>query len=129
MRKMLFVFVVLGYAVFSGCFSHPKYLESKYFLQRKVAVIENATNILVSISGLCGHSSLGVDQPEKLLYGDVLDIEFPLRFGASGTIDEIICVPNHINRIKVAGDLIWERIALTKPCNVTNNEFEKTAIK
>lgn len=109
MRKMLIAFAVSGYVVFSGCLSHPKYLESKYFLQRKIAVIENATNILVSISGLCGHSSLGIGRPEKSLHGDVFDIEFPLRLGTSGTIHEIISAPNHINKIRVAGDLIWER--------------------
>ena len=94
---------------FQGVFHIQNISNQSIFLQRKIAVIENATNILVSISGLCGHSSLGIGRPEKSLHGDVFDIEFPLRLGASGTIHEIISAPNHINKIRVAGDLIWER--------------------
>lgn len=103
------MFFALIYLLFTGCLSHPKYLESKYFWQRKVDILESATNVRISISGLCGHSSLGVDQSEKSIYEDVLVIEFPLRLGASGAIHETITVPNHINKVKLVGDLIWER--------------------
>ena len=52
---------------------------------------------------------MGVDQPEKKVIEDVLVIEFPLRLGASGAIYETITVPDYINKVKLAGDLIWER--------------------
>ena len=95
--------------IFAGCLSHPEYLESKYFWQRQINIVENATNVCISISGLCGHSSLGVDRPEESMDEDILTIEFPLRFGASGSIHETVIVPNHINIVKLAGDVIWER--------------------
>ena len=95
--------------IFAGCFSHPKYLEPKYFLQRKIGIVENATNVCITISGLCGHSSLGVDPSEKSIHEDILAIDFPLRVGASGSIHETISVPNYINKVKLAGELIWER--------------------
>ena len=95
--------------IFAGCFSHPRYLEPKYFWQRKIGIAENATNVSISISGVCGHSSLGVEQSEKSICEDVLAIEFPLRVGASGSIHETISVPNYINKVKLAGELIWER--------------------
>ena len=109
MKKIYKMFVASIYLFFAGCFSYPKYLESKYFCQRRVDIVENATNVCISISGLCGHSSLGVDQPEKKVIEDVLVIEFPLRHGASGAIYETITVPDYINKVKLAGDLIWER--------------------
>ena len=95
--------------IFAGCLSHPEYLESKYFWQRQINIVENATNVCISISGLCGHSSLGIDRPEESIDEDILTIEFPLRFGASGSIHETVIVPNHINIVKLAGDVIWER--------------------
>lgn len=109
MKKIYKLFLSAMYLSLAGCLSHPKYLESKYFWQRKVDIIEEGTNVCISISGLCGHSSLGVDRPEKMIRKDVLVIEFPLRLGASGTIREMVHVPIYINKVKLAGDLIWER--------------------
>ena len=95
--------------ILAGCFSHPEYLEAKYFCQREIGIFETPTNVSISISGLCGHSSLGVARSEKSIHEDVLAIEFPLRVGASGSIHETISVPNYVNKVKLAGELIWER--------------------
>lgn len=109
MKSKLDNLIAVICVILAGCFSHPKYLETKYFCQRKIDIAEDKTNVCIRISGLCGHSSLGVDQPEKSMCGDTLSIEFPLRPGALGTIKEMICIPNHINKVKLAGELIWKR--------------------
>ena len=109
MNKMHNILAASVCMIFAGCLSHPEYLESKYFWQRQINIVENATNVCISISGLCGHSSLGVDHSEKSIHEDILAIEFPLRLGASGSIYEMVIVPNHVNKVKLAGELIWER--------------------
>ena len=106
MKKIIASFLV---SLFAGCLSRPEYLESKYFWHRKIDVVENARNVCISISGLCRHSALGAGRSEETIDGDVLVIEFPLHLGAPGTIQETIHVPSNINKVKAAGDIIWER--------------------
>ena len=71
--------------------------------------MEDATNVCITVRGLCAHSALGVEPPEMSMDGDVLVVEIPLRFRGSGTICETINVRSHVNKVKLAGDVIWER--------------------
>ena len=95
--------------ILTGCFSHPRYLESEYLWHREIEVVEDATNVCITVRGLCAHSALGVEPPEMSMDGDVLVVEIPLRFRGSGTICETINVRSHVNKVKLAGDVIWER--------------------
>ena len=95
--------------ILAGCFSHPRYLESEYLWHREIDVVEDATNVCITVRGLYGHSALGVEPLEMAMDGDVLVVEIPLRFRGSGTICETINVPSRVNKVKLAGDVIWER--------------------
>ena len=76
---------------------------------REIDVVEDATNVCITVRGLCGHSALGVEPLEMAMDGDVLVVEIPLCFRGSGTICETIDVPSRVNKVKLAGDIIWER--------------------
>ena len=99
---------------FLGCFSHPKYLESKYLLQKRVTARLEESNVVVTVTGLCGHSALGVGRARIIPDGNILRVEFPLKCGSPGTICEKIVVPNSVDKVVLAGNLIWERNSKTE---------------
>ena len=101
--------LTISFMSFLGCFSHPKYLESKYLLQKRVTARLEESNVVVTVTGLCGHSALGVGRAHVILDGNTLRVEFPLKCGSPGTICEKIMVPNSVDKVVLAGDLIWER--------------------
>ena len=92
--------------ILAGCFSHPRYLESEYLWHREIDVVEDATNVCITVRGLCGHSALGVEPAEMSMDGDVLVVEIPLCFRGSGTICETINVPSRVSKVKLAGEII-----------------------
>ena len=108
-RVALLSIAVVLCLILAGCLAHPKYLESEYLWHREIDVVEDATNVCITVRGLCGHSALGVEPAEMSMDGDVLVAEIPLRSRGSGTICETIDVPSRVNKVKLAGDIIWER--------------------
>ena len=95
--------------IIGGCFSHPEFLESKYLMNRTVAATCAESNLIVTVTGFCGHSALGVGKAQIFVEGDVFRVEFPLCYGAPSTISERFSIPSSVDKVVLAGELVWER--------------------
>ena len=106
MGKYLLISAIV---LLNGCFMQPKYLTSKYLTQKHVFVVQHSNETIITVTGLCGHSALGVDKAELSVVGDTIYVEFPLCRGKSGSIEEMVSVPDFVNKVIVAGEIVWTR--------------------
>lgn len=101
--------LIMGSLFSLGCFSRPEFLETKYWSGKGISARQEGSNVVITVTGLCGHSALGVEKALMDVDGDVLRVELLLRQGCPGTINERIVVPKDVDKVFFAGDLIWQR--------------------
>ena len=78
------LFLTVSCLMVAGCVSHPEFLETKYLSQKSITVNQEECGTVITVSGLCGHSALGVGAALMAEENNVLRVELPLRQGFPG---------------------------------------------
>ncbi len=107
MRKFS-LFAGLLLLILCGC-AEKLELEKKFISNLSVseAIVEG--ELVVTFSGLCGHSAWGVDTLTNVRKQDEMILTLNLARGKRGDFEYKIKVPPSVSKIYLGSDILWKR--------------------
>jgi len=91
-----------------GCYA-PSYLRFSDTLNRKIQTEVHQGKLYLRVSGLCGHSALGIEKLMVSTDKDIMTIKIALKLRGNGLFDEKIEIPKSISMVYWDDVLIWRR--------------------
>ena len=96
-----------------GCYM-PSYLRLEDTCRREIKMVCLDGRPYIQISGLCGHSALGVDKFITVTNNNIMTIKITMKSKGHGTFDKKIEIPDGVSMIYWGDALIWKNNKVVK---------------